>query len=50
MDDMGLFIPVIEHTFRVAREAIGMNELALEAKLNVAKSIIVPFNVLEIPL
>lgn len=49
-DDMGMFIPAIEVAFHVARDAISMYERASSAKLNVAKSIVIPFGVPVIPL
>lgn len=47
---MGLFIPASEPAFWVAKKAIGLYELAFGAKLNDVKSIIIPFNVHDIPL
>lgn len=47
---MGLFIPALEAAFCVAREVIGVYELALGAKLNDSKSIIIPFNIPDIPM
>lgn len=50
IDNMELFIPSIEPAFWAAREAIGLYELASSAKLNMSKSIIIPFNVPNIPM
>lgn len=40
----------MDSAFHVARDAIGLYELTSGAKLNIAKSIIIPFNVPDIPL
>lgn len=49
-DDMGLFIPAMEEAFRNARDAITTFELASSAKLNLGKSVVIPFGVTNIPL
>lgn len=49
-DDMGLFIIALESAFREVTEAISLYELASRAKLNMAISIIILFNVPNIPL
>lgn len=47
---MGMFIPAIEVAFQAAWDAIAMYERASGAKLNVAKSVVIPFGVPVIPL
>lgn len=49
-NDMGMFILANEATFKESRMAIALYELALGVRLNLAKSIIIPFGVLNIPL
>lgn len=48
-DDMGMFIPATEEAFNRARSCIAVYEAASGAKLNLAKSTIVPFQLPTIP-
>jgi hypothetical protein len=46
-DDMGMFIPATAHAFGQAKEILAVYELASGQKLNLSKSVIVPFGLPE---
>lgn len=49
VDDVGIFIPANEHSFKKLQEAPRVYELASGAKLNLAKSVLVPLAMPLIP-
>lgn len=49
-DDVGIFIPVDEGYFRKLHETLQTYKLTSRAKLNLAKSVIVPLAMTEIPM
>lgn len=48
-DDVGIFIPADKACFKKLQEALKIYELVSRAKLNLAKSMIVPLAMMEIP-
>lgn len=48
-DDAGIFIPADEQSFKKLQDALKIYELASGAKLNLAKSVIVPLAMPSIP-
>lgn len=49
IEDVGIFIPANEQTFKKIQDALKIYELALGAKLNLKKSVIVPLAMPSIP-
>lgn len=50
VDDVGIFIPVMEAMFIEARNALAVYKRATGASLNLKKSVVIPFGVSDFPL